>query len=146
MSKTISTALVAAATSTVAATIQDAVNSGAVVRPDTAANLATEAVQKAVATPVVQDAIAAVLPQPIAWWKSQSLLGILAAAFGFITFAASNAPQIATLFPDYAQQIIFWGGAITTVIGLYNGASGRVTTTRPIAGTAAADKVASAGQ
>lgn len=79
--------------------------------------------------------------KPIPWYKSQSLVGIATSLFGFAMFAASNAPAIAQLFPDYAAEITYYAGAFLTIVGLYNGASGRVTTTRPIAGTEAAKKV-----
>jgi uncharacterized protein (DUF697 family) len=137
MSKAITSALLAEATSAVAATIRDVASSGSVVRPDAAANLASEAIQKAVATSAVQDAIASVRLDPIAWYKSQALWGgILALAPSLVIFAGQRFGFEVT--DGQAAEIV---SQVTAIAGAILALYGRVTTTRPIAGTAAAAKI-----
>ncbi|MFC7053802.1 hypothetical protein ACFQI3_14010 [Hansschlegelia quercus] len=137
MSKAITAALVAAATSTVAATIRDVAISGAVVRADAATNLASGAIEKAVAMPSVQDAIASVRAEPIAWYRSQALWGgLLALAPSLVIFAGQRLGFEIT--DGEAAEIV---SQVTAIAGAILALHGRVTTTRPIAGTAAAAKV-----
>jgi hypothetical protein len=140
--KPIVTALAAAGTEVVADRIKAAASTAAV-SDHAARTLAAEALQTVVETEAVQTAVAAVLPKPIAWWKSQALWGsIVAGAGAVVTVSPDVLTALAGSFPEHAATLTKIAGSITTALGIYNAVRGRITTTRPIAGTEAAQRVA----
>lgn len=138
MSK-IAKALTQAATEVVADRLQSVANATTGISEPSARTLAQEAVRTAVASPVVQNAIEAATPQPIAWWKSQAVVGNIVA----IVLSGGTIVALFKTGTASAETLsVPVGTLLANGVALY----GRITTTRPIAGTAAAERVADAAK
>lgn len=100
---------------------------------------AQEAVSAVVQSGAVRDAIAAATPTPIAWYKSQALWGAIVAATPTLVMLIGRYFGVEFTEGEAAEIV----SQISAVVGGLVAFYGRVTTTRPIAGTEAASKVAS---
>ncbi len=141
MSKKITEALIQAGASIVAQTIQSTVRVPSV-SPAAAQIEAQRAVAQAVQTPIVQNAIAAVVPTPIKWWHSPTLWGAVVAALPNLLVVGGQVIGVSIAEGD-AAQLVQAGSAF---VGAFMVAWGRTGKVSPIEGTKAAEAARKAAQ